>query len=99
MLDGRRTNTLQWAVGTFCALTGCLILVAADQFIGAFYAGIARHLTWWASAFLLSGSALVVTAALAPRRLWTIGAHLFAGGALLLIAQGFFDTGSTVDFI
>jgi HAMP domain-containing protein len=83
------TATLQWLVGLFCAIIGTLMLVAPHQFAAAAYSALKPHLPLWGAFFLLGGVSLIGVAALRPRRLVVIAAHVWAGLALLSLSGGF----------
>src|SRR3954467_4308031 len=83
------TATLQWLVGLFCAGIGTLMLVAPHQFAAAAYSALKPHLPWWGAFFLVGGSSLIGVAALRPRRLVAVAAHIWAGLALISLSGGF----------
>src|SRR5689334_6399881 len=83
------TATLQWLVGLFCASIGTLMLVAPHQFAAAAYSALRPHLPWWGAFFLLGGASLIGVAALRPRRLLVMAAHVWAGLALISLSGGF----------
>ncbi|MBA2447694.1 MAG: PAS domain S-box protein [Chloroflexi bacterium] len=84
-----RVGTLQWAVGVFCSVMGTLMLVTPHQFDSRPYSLLQPYLPWCGIVFLVAGGSLLGAAALAPRRALVVIAHLFAGAALLTLAQGF----------
>jgi diguanylate cyclase (GGDEF)-like protein/PAS domain S-box-containing protein len=83
------TATLQWLVGLFCAGIGTLMLVAPHQFAAAAYSALKPHLPLWGAFFLVGGSSLIGVAALRPRRLVVVAAHVWAGLALVSLSGGF----------
>src|SRR3954467_13658981 len=83
------TATLQWLGGLFCAGIGTLMLVAPHQFAAAAYSALKPHLPWWGAFFLVRGSSLIGVAALRPRRLAGVAAHIWAGLALISLSGGF----------
>ncbi len=84
-----RISTLQWAIGTFCAIIGALMLLAPHQYSGSSYTVLQGWLPGWGSLFMLAGGLLIAVALLNPRRQWTILAHILAAGVLLVLAYGF----------
>jgi len=50
----------RWAVGTFCAAMGVLMLVAPHQFNWPAFAWLQGQLTWWGLGFLAAGVGLLV---------------------------------------
>ncbi|MCC6173894.1 MAG: GAF domain-containing protein [Chloroflexi bacterium] len=91
---GAHPGILRWAVGSLCALTGALMLVAPHQFAGPAYTLFQQHLDVWALVFLGSGAGLLVVAVFDPPRPAAAILHLLAGGILLLLAVGCLRTGS-----
>jgi signal transduction histidine kinase len=83
------STTLLWAVGTFCAVVGTLLLVTPHQFESSDYTVLQSHSLWWGAALLMAGVALHGTATLTPPRSVTAAVHLAAGGMLLLFAYRF----------
>src|SRR5262245_50728637 len=65
------------------------MLVAPHQFAAAAYSALKPHLPWWGAFFLLGGSGLIGVAALRPRRLVVVAAHVWAGLALMSLSGGF----------
>ena len=44
-----RIGSLQWLVGSYCAVIGTLMLVAPHQFAPAAYAALKPHMPLWGS--------------------------------------------------
>ena len=65
------------------------MLVAPHQFAAAAYSALKPHLPWWGAFFLVGGASLIGVAALRPRRSVVIGAHVWAGLALISLSGGF----------
>ena len=84
-----RTTSLEWALGTFLAGAGVLMLVAPHQFSAAGYDALRPALPWWASAFCLAGIALVAAPVFAFRRPLRLAAHAAAGIVLCSLALSF----------
>ena len=94
-----RIVILQWAAGIFLAIVGALMLVAPHQFRSSTYLFIRPNLPWWGGLFLFAGCFLITVAALAPQRSISMVAHIVVGGALLLLASGFFTVSAWSGFV
>src|SRR5262249_34482334 len=82
-----RIGSLEWAIGTYCAVVGALMLVVPHQFDEVVYAAIREHAPAWGALFALTGCALIAVAALMPRRSVVIAVHFVAGTVVLVIAS------------
>ncbi|MDQ4076451.1 MAG: ATP-binding protein [Chloroflexota bacterium] len=82
-------QTLQWAIGAFCAFSGVTMLVVPHQYTSPAYRMLQPHFAEWGVVFLLVGGALLAVAAFNPRRALIYVAHLAVGASLLLLAYGF----------
>ncbi len=83
-----RLNTTEWAVGTFCAALGALMLVEPHQFNAMVFGLFLPGLALWGIVYLAAGIGLLAIAGLGPRRVVTLAGHIIAGCALLLLAIG-----------
>jgi len=90
---GPQITTLQWTVGALCAVLGVLLVIVPHQFVNPQSAALQPHLVPVGFALLLSGAGLLATAILAPRRRIVCGAHLLAGGVLLVVMSTFVSSG------
>src|SRR5438874_5082732 len=82
-----RIGSLEWAIGTYCAVVGALMLVVPHQFDEVVYAAIREHAPAWGALFALTGCALIAVAALMPRRSIVVAVHFVAGTVVLVIAS------------
>lgn len=83
------TGTLRWAVATFLATTGAMMLVAPHQFGSVAYMALRPYMALWGAAFLALGIALLAVAMLDHPRPIQVAAHLLAGAGLLILAWGY----------
>ncbi|PSB18521.1 hypothetical protein C7B76_08260 [filamentous cyanobacterium CCP2] len=83
-----RIDTLQWFIGSYIFLRGALMLIAPHKLTTHVFVPIQPYLPWLGTLQVIGGTALIATAALAPRRSLTFLAHLIAGASLLQAAIG-----------
>lgn len=75
------------------------MLVSPHQFGAAPFAALRPYLSPLGAVFLLAGAGLLSSAAQWVGRGLQLGAHLYAGGAILALAQGFAATGAWAGFL
>lgn len=89
-----RVDSLRWSVGLFTALIGTMMLVVPDQFARPVYTTLQPYLTFWGTAFLLTGIGLLAVVVARPPRSIVVLAHLLVGIELLVLTYSIALTGA-----